>query len=86
MNYWGWSYSSTHHANWKIFWWAITASDITDCLISVQRPVGFRWWRSRLKLDICLYFRSPIRCDVPTYLIEECGRKNVNDDLWIIPF
>lgn len=75
------SYYTEPNADRKVFLWAITRSDIRDCLLTLQWPVERRGWKKR-------YFRwrGLIKINVPTYLIQEYGEKIHGDPHWDIPF
>lgn len=67
MTYWREQFYLTPRAEWKVFWWAITKSQlgIEDCLFTFH-----------------LSLINPIQINIPTYLIDECGFKAVGVEDW----
>lgn len=74
------SYYTYPDADRKVFCWAITHSDIRDCLIKAQWPFERRGGKKKIR------WRGLLQIKIPTYLIQEYGQKIHGDPCWHIPF
>lgn len=71
---------TTPHANWGVFFWAITHSRFgtEDCLFAFQSPIRFWRWQRYRRLE----FQFPLTIHIPPYLIAEYGEQVLGAEHW----